>query len=438
MQSAPSHPDRGRPVSEMEGSNNENPVKTEAERLAELDEFEKTRSGRFCRYSIYTVQVIMSPLLFPFVVWYVYYYNEDFNDDDDSHSAGVNVSLAHLSFVRKTAEPEKPKSSFGSLNFMKSSKLGGLMGNMRLKNVTKAIMGKKQFDKAELTHASGTPTYSRDALRPDKPVNAPTAKLSFSSAAQGGMKAKAIIEEELSQDPKNAMNSLALMNLTGKGKSGSSLASLAAKSRAEEMTADMPDSSDESGSDSEGDEEVGGPVVERKSFMGSLKRIASDRFGSGKGGQSDNGGSDKGKVAIGVDGPLNVHVPAAAAKYAVEPETKAAPVSDTDAESPSQNKSPSTNTITNTTTGTGTGAEGCSSPNRRDSLEGSKSSAPSLAQLQQEDQRASTPTGFKQRTTPAGLKSPEGLRSFLSKNSIAGPSVSLIMSHKAATVAPIG
>jgi hypothetical protein len=421
----------------------EPPVKTEAERLAELDEFEKTRSGRYCRYSIYAVQVIMSPLLFPFVVWYVYYYNEDVNDDDDSHSAGVNVSLAHLSFVRKTAEPEKPKSSFGSLNFMKSSKLGGLMGNMRLKNVTKSIMGKKKLDKAELSHASGIPTYSSDALRPDKPVNAPTAKLSFSSVAQGGMQAKAIIEEELSKDPKNTLNSLALMNLTGKGKSGSSLASLAAKSRAKEMEADMPEGSDESGSgsdsDSEKDEEVEAPVVERKSFMGSLKRIASDRFGSGKGGQtgqSNNGGSDKGKVAIGVDGPLNAHVPTAAAKYAVEPETKAAPVADTDTESPRQNKSPSTNTITNTSTGAGTG--GRSPPNRRDSLEGSKSSAPSLAQQQQEDQRATTPTGFKHKTMPAGLKSPEGLRSFLSKNSIAGPSVSLIMSHKAATVAPIG
>ena len=74
---------------------------TPEDKLRELEDWEQTLSGQACRFSLYFFQIALSPLLFPFVFGYVYAFNEDVNEDEDHHSAGVGVSLAQLSFIRR-------------------------------------------------------------------------------------------------------------------------------------------------------------------------------------------------------------------------------------------------------------------------------------------------------------------------------------------------
>lgn len=173
---------------------------------------------------------------------YIYHYNEDVNDDDDHHSAGVNVSLAQLSFRRKAEA--KDKTSFGSLNFLKNSKISGLMSGMRFKKAAKMIIGKDVTSGAAPSIKEGAEDPDADAmepLRPDKPRPVGLAKLSFASAGLKIGQVKDIVTKEYEEDP-NSKNALALMKITSKFKGGKNMVQTAEAARCKE---EMDDDEDE-------------------------------------------------------------------------------------------------------------------------------------------------------------------------------------------------
>jgi hypothetical protein len=175
---------------------------------------------------------------------YIYHYNEDVNDDDDHHSAGVNVSLAQLSFRRKAEA--KDKTSFGSLNFLKNSKISGLMSGMLFKKAAKMIIGKDATSGAAPSIKEDAEDPDADAmepLRPDKPRPVGLAKLSFASAGLKIGQVKNIVTKEYEVDP-SSKNALALMKITSKFKGGKNMVQTAEAARCKEEMDDDEDEED--------------------------------------------------------------------------------------------------------------------------------------------------------------------------------------------------
>ena len=344
------------------------------EKLRELEDWESTLSGRVCRYSLYFFQIALSPLLFPFVFGYVYAFNEDVNEDDDSHSAGVDVSLAQLSFIRrqKTIDSES-KSSFGSLNFMKNNKINGIMSKMRFKNVAKAVIGKKdQETKDDKTSAP---------LRPDKPVPPPTAKLSFATAAIAGKQVKEIVKDEYTKNP-NALNALALANISGEAKKGGlSLQQLANKTRMAENNDNSDDN--DGGSDGDGDGVVGELVRDKPTGpVPADLGTTSSAVMAGKQVQNTQ--------------PVVTDLPSSRG-----PRNPRANI-------PETQKKDDTTSIPRRDSGAGAKDPGVgTTPPPKKGLPGSGE----------------------------GVNTPEGLQRFLSRNNVRGPSVKVIMSHRTSATA---
>ena len=71
------------------------------EKLRKLEEFERTAFGRCLTGTAYLLQLICLPITCPCLTCYMYFFNEDLNDDEDTHNAG-SFNVSKFVFRRKS------------------------------------------------------------------------------------------------------------------------------------------------------------------------------------------------------------------------------------------------------------------------------------------------------------------------------------------------
>jgi hypothetical protein len=116
---------------------------TPTEKRARLEDFQNsTKRGKCLVNCIYGFQILFFPVIFPILTAYVYFYNEEVNDDDDVHITSSGVELDKLTFQRD------PQKTVGHKGFG-FAKFGKALTNVRFKKAIKSVGYKNKEENEE-------------------------------------------------------------------------------------------------------------------------------------------------------------------------------------------------------------------------------------------------------------------------------------------------
>ena len=120
-----------------------NDLSPREEKLRKLEEFERTPLGHCLKYTAYLIQLACLPVTCPCLTCYLYFFNEELNDDEDTHNAG-SYNVSNFVFRRKSNDNDQSQSG-----------VRNLLSGIRFKKGVRSVI-KKEIKPARISMMSAT------------------------------------------------------------------------------------------------------------------------------------------------------------------------------------------------------------------------------------------------------------------------------------------